>query len=197
MLATSLAEFSRYFNSAQGQLWERQSLCKARVVFVLPTATARAVPRSVKRLLHSPGARATPRPSGKCGKSWKQKPRREVLKSGPGGLIDIEFLVQMLQLKAWGQSLPSDRRARHARRRHALVKAGLLSDDDGQFFNAQLPVLCDDSIAVAFDEHHGERNDLPKEPRELAKLAGLLGYSVLDALLADRQRHDYRKSPPL
>ena len=32
-LAVSLAEFSRYFAEGQGQLWERQALCKARVVF--------------------------------------------------------------------------------------------------------------------------------------------------------------------
>ncbi len=30
-LATSLAEFTRYFACGQGQLWERQALCKARV----------------------------------------------------------------------------------------------------------------------------------------------------------------------
>ena len=35
-LAVSLAEFSRYFAEGQGQLWERQALCKARVVFAPP-----------------------------------------------------------------------------------------------------------------------------------------------------------------
>src|SRR5262249_24091659 len=30
-LATTFGEFARYFASGQGQLWERQALCKARV----------------------------------------------------------------------------------------------------------------------------------------------------------------------
>ncbi len=41
-LAVSLAEFSRYFAEGQGQLWERQALCKARVVLCSPELAERA-----------------------------------------------------------------------------------------------------------------------------------------------------------
>ena len=40
-LATSLAEFAATSPTAQGQLWERQALCKARVVYGSPPAAAR------------------------------------------------------------------------------------------------------------------------------------------------------------
>ncbi len=98
-LATSLAEFSRYFNSAQGQLWERQALCKARVVFASPTATARAG-AAIRE-----AAFAQPWSPGDAETIWQMRQKLEAkatpgsLKSGPGGMIDIEFLVQMLQLK--------------------------------------------------------------------------------------------------
>src|SRR6185437_11718653 len=35
-LATTFAEFARYFASGDGQLWERQALCKARVAVASP-----------------------------------------------------------------------------------------------------------------------------------------------------------------
>ena len=41
------------------------------------------------------------------------------------------------------------------------------------------------------------RDDLPDDPRELAKLAGLLGYSSAEALLADCQRYTAENPPPL
>ncbi len=42
-LATSLEELRRYFKGGQGQLWERQALCKARVVYGTETAAAAAL----------------------------------------------------------------------------------------------------------------------------------------------------------
>ncbi len=44
-LAVSLAEFSRYFATGEGQLWERQALCKARVVLASPAVGQRQWPR--------------------------------------------------------------------------------------------------------------------------------------------------------
>ena len=42
-LAVSLDEFERYFSTDAGQLWERQSLCKARPVFGEDRYAARAM----------------------------------------------------------------------------------------------------------------------------------------------------------
>ena len=47
-LATTFAEFARYFTDGDGQLWERQALCKARVVVGGERATRVALPVPVR-----------------------------------------------------------------------------------------------------------------------------------------------------
>jgi len=42
-LATTFEEFARYFTSGAGQIWERQTLCKARVVYGVPRAARHAM----------------------------------------------------------------------------------------------------------------------------------------------------------
>ena len=98
-LATTFEEFVRYFPEGGGQLWERQALCKARVVYGSPRA---------ERLAKAAVAKAA------FGRRWRRKDAEEIrhmrrrmeetaaagdLKRGPGGIVDIEFLVQMLQLQ--------------------------------------------------------------------------------------------------
>src|SRR5262249_15687361 len=98
-LATSLAEFARYFSSGQGQLWERQALCKARVVLASDSAAAQAR-QALREAAFGPRWHADDAEA-----VWQMRQRLEEkalpgnLKRGPGGLVDIEFLVQMLQLK--------------------------------------------------------------------------------------------------
>ena len=72
-LATSLAEFARYFSSGQGQLWERQALCKARVVYGSAAVGQRAARRCAKPPLPRPGGPNRPRPSGKCAAGSKTR----------------------------------------------------------------------------------------------------------------------------
>ena len=52
-----------------------------------------------RRCCASPGGRNSPRKFGTCGSGWKQTASPQNLKRGPGGTVDIEFLVQMLQLQ--------------------------------------------------------------------------------------------------
>ncbi len=186
-LSTSLAEFARYFGSEQGQLWERQALCKARVVYGSPRAAELAVD-AIRQAAFSPEWRPENADS-----IWQMRKRLEVtatpgnLKRGPGGLVDIEFLVQMLQLKNAAHkpeiALPGTLDALHA-----LHAAGLVNRDDYSFFvdsyrflrtiQARLRLM---STTV--------RDDLPDEPRELAKLAGLLGYTGPEGLMYDCRRY--------
>ncbi len=107
------------------------------------------------------------------------------LKRGPGGLVDIEFLVQMLQLKH-GHDNPNVRPPGTHEALVALGRAGYLGAEDTAFFvesyrflrtlQSRLRLL---SITA--------RDNLPEEPRELAKLAGLLHYATPQKLLADCQ----------
>jgi glutamate-ammonia-ligase adenylyltransferase len=185
-LATSLAEFGRYFSSGQGQLWERQALCKARIVFeshpLAPQASA---------AVHE-AAFAHPWRSEDAQTIWQMRQRLEEtaapanLKRGAGGLVDIEFLVQMLQLKH-GATSPAIAASSTLAALDALSAAGIMTRDDCEFFTTAYRFLRTIQSRLRLMSTTA-RDDLPDEPRERAKLAGLLGYSSGEALLADWRR---------
>jgi glutamate-ammonia-ligase adenylyltransferase len=185
-LATSLAEFSRYFASGQGQLWERQALCKARVVWGSPAAQALA-----GEAIHT-AAFAPPWRPEDAETIWQMRGRLEEkatpgnLKRGPGGLVDIEFLVQTLQLKH-AASHPEIARPGTLDALAALAKAGLLNQDDYDFFVSSYRFLRTIQSRLRLMSTTA-RDDLPDDPRELAKLAGLLGYTSGASLLVDCQK---------
>jgi glutamate-ammonia-ligase adenylyltransferase len=186
-LATSLAEFARYFSSGQGQLWERQALCKARVVYASPRA-AELTAEVIRRAAFAAKWRAE-----NAEVIWQMRQRLEEtasggnLKRGPGGLVDVEFLVQMLELKHAGSrpqlAVPSTLDALGA-----LHEAGIMKRDDFEFFVASYRFLRTIQSRLRLMSTTA-RDDLPDDPRELAKLAGLLKYQNPEALLADCQRY--------
>ncbi len=186
-LAVSLAEFGRYFAEGQGQLWERQALCKARVVFA-PLAAAEKARRAVDEAAFGP--------------AWKHSDLEAViemrrrleagappgnLKRGPGGLVDIEFLVQVLQLK-YAHDHPALRVTGTLEALAALAEAGLLRSDDFQYFVESYRFLRTIQVRLRLMSTTA-RDDLPDDPRDLAKLASLLRYGSPEGLLADCQRH--------
>ncbi|MEX0678227.1 MAG: bifunctional [glutamate--ammonia ligase]-adenylyl-L-tyrosine phosphorylase/[glutamate--ammonia-ligase] adenylyltransferase [Pirellulales bacterium] len=186
-LATSLAEFARYFSSGQGQLWERQALGKARVVFGSPRA-AESAAAAIREAAFAPKWRAE-----NAEAIWHMRQRLEEtssggnLKRGPGGLVDIEFLVQMLQLKHAGAkpqlAVPGTLDALGA-----LEKSGIMKRDNYEFFVASYRFLRTIQSRLRLMSTTA-RDDLPDDPRERSKLAGLLGYESTEALLADCRRY--------
>jgi glutamate-ammonia-ligase adenylyltransferase len=186
-LSTSLAEFSRYFGCEQGQLWERQALCKARVVYGSPRAAELAVD-AIRQAAFAPTWHAENAES-----IWQMRKRLEVtatpgnLKRGPGGLVDIEFLVQMLQLKHAAQqpevAMPGTLDALRA-----LHAANILNRDDYEYFVGSFRFLRTIQARLRLMSTTA-RDDLPEDARELAKLAGLLGYTSSTGLLDDCRRY--------
>jgi glutamate-ammonia-ligase adenylyltransferase len=183
-LATTFDEFVRYFTDGGGQLWERQSLCKARVVYGSPRA-AKAVMAVVAKAAFA--------------HRWRHKDAAEIrhmrrrmenaavaigdLKRGPGGIVDIEFLVQMLQLKhARGNAdlrVPNTLAALEE-----LYKAELLSVDDYEVFDVSYRLLRTIEGRLRL-MNSTARDQLPQDPVELTKLANLLHYPSSDGLLLD------------
>lgn len=130
-LAVSLEAFRRYF-SPEGPAWtyERQALVKLRAIAGDPSlgqliealrdeyvysgapfdvAALRAMrQRQIRHLVH---------------------PGRFHPKFSPGGLIDIEYLVQALQIR-YGHQYPALRVTNTRQAMRALWEAGILSDDD-------------------------------------------------------------------
>ncbi len=171
-LAISFDEFQRYFQSGQGQLWERQALCKARPVFG-SDAGRQAASELVRTAVREP--------------AWRQEYASEIvdmrrrmqatasehnLKRGPGGNVDIEFSVQMLQLSHVGKHaevlVPGTLAAIEV-----LESCGTLSRDDARFFAESYRFLrmVESRLRLM---NTVARHDLPQDEESLARLAYLL-----------------------
>jgi glutamate-ammonia-ligase adenylyltransferase len=190
VIATSLAEFSRYYAEGSGQLWERQALCKARPVYGSPRAVRAAVAAANRAAF---------------GQRWRRRDADEIrqmrarleetaaagdLKRGPGGIVDVEFVVQMLQLQ-------------HARKNHALrtpstldalaalETAAILTREDRESLDAAYRLLRTIESRLRLT-NSAARDRLPHDPAELGKLAHLLHYSRTDALMSDYDSATHR-----
>jgi len=184
--ATSLAEFARYF-AADGPaaVWERQALVKARVVVGSPAAAAAA-----REVIESAtyGRRWTAEEVESIRRMryrMEEGAKKSNLKRGPGGVVDIEFIVQMLQLVHGGR-LPAVRSTETLAGLVALHAAGLVSDERREFLERAYRTLRSIEGRLRLLDAAG-RHDFPSAPDEQRKLAHLLGYERPDDLVRDVQ----------
>ncbi len=186
-LATTCGELLRYFLEGQGQLWERQALCRARVV--LGSARGRqlaqeAIERATFARPWSPGDAAA---IAQMRRRLEEASTAKNLKRGPGGIVDIEFLVQMLILKHGHDRPDSLRLSNTLDALNGLHHAGYLSAADHK-------QLCDSYRFLRTLEgrlrltNTEARDDLPDDPAELAKLAHLMGYESGELLCDECRR---------
>ena len=182
-LATSFDEFARYFDSGGGQLWERMALCKARIVYGPPGAAAAA------RELLTQAAFSRPWQPGDAATIRQMRQRLEGtaaagdLKRGPGGIVDVEFLVEMLQLKH-AAACPPLRVSNTLAALAALRRAGLISAPDYDLFAGGYRLLRTIEGRLRLISATA-RDRLPEERVELSKLAHLSRYASVEALLSD------------
>ncbi|MBE0617617.1 MAG: bifunctional [glutamate--ammonia ligase]-adenylyl-L-tyrosine phosphorylase/[glutamate--ammonia-ligase] adenylyltransferase, partial [Proteobacteria bacterium] len=193
-LVTSLAAFASYHRGGTGQTWERQALLRLRPVAGDPKlgGDARAV---VNDLLFGGAPAVDPRPE-----IWRMRRQLEEeaertargrvdLKAGPGGLLDVEFAVQALQLlHGWREAALQSPNTLTAL--EALRTRGHLADEDGvalgngyRFLRAvqgRLRVL-----------QERPTDTLPEDPERLTDLARGLGYpgTGAEAMVRDVERH--------
>jgi glutamate-ammonia-ligase adenylyltransferase len=180
LLAVSLDELGRYFSEGRGQLWERQALCKARPIFGTPEARQRAM-QVVHRCI-------TVRPwSGESADAIRHMRMRLQetaspynLKRGPGGTVDIEFTVQMLQLK-WANRFPKVLTPGTLDAIRELQSAGCLEGGDGDYLSRSYRFLRSIESGLRL-MNTTARHDLPEDSGELNKLAFLLGHSSGESL---------------
>ncbi|MBS0208823.1 MAG: bifunctional [glutamate--ammonia ligase]-adenylyl-L-tyrosine phosphorylase/[glutamate--ammonia-ligase] adenylyltransferase [Planctomycetes bacterium] len=181
-LATSFAEFERYFTEGLGQLWERQALCKARVVWGAKPAAEQAL-----ALVHQAAFSSCLRP-GDSELIRQMRHRIEAaasprnLKRGRGGICDIDFLVQLLQLRYAGEQ-PELRQPSTTLALAALYQSGRLSADDYEFLMASYRFLRTVELRLRLMSTTA-RDALPDDGAELDRLAralGLLSRSELEA----------------
>ena len=178
LLAASLEGFAKYFTDGSGQLWERQALCKARVVYATE-GFAPAVNEVIRGAVFS--------------QPWSEQHRAEIadmrwrleetvgphdLKRGPGGLVDVEFLMQLLQLRH-GRELPEVMRPNTLDAIDALGDAKVLHREEREFFARAYRFLRSIEARLRLMSTSA-RTELPDEPDELHKLALLLGYPTTE-----------------
>ena len=109
------------------------------------------------------------------------------LKRGPGGMVDVEFLVQLFQLK-YGREQPELRKPNTWEALEALRSAGLLSEEehfalrDGYDFLRRVQ----GRLRIV---HNRSVDEAPEAPEEREKLARRLGYDAGGRFLADLEKH--------
>ncbi len=189
-LATSLDELARYFAHGPGQLWERQALCKARVVYGSPRAAKAAMATVAQAAFEHRWQRSAADEIRLMRHRLEETAAGSNLKRGPGGIVDIEFLVQMLQLKH-GRRNPRVRTPNTLAALAALGEAEVLSPEDAALLAASYRFLRTAESRLRL-MNSTARDKLPDDPTELAKLAHLMRAASTDALLADFEKYTHQ-----
>jgi glutamate-ammonia-ligase adenylyltransferase len=168
-----LAEFERYYQEGDAQLWERQALTRARIVFGdanFAVDVVRAVNHQIYDLEWKPAI---------ADEIMAMRERVEAsgskrdLKRGFGGIVDVEFLLQMYRLK-YGRAHPAVRQPNTWRALDALHNAKLISDEEHGALRS-----CYDFMRTVESRlriyHNRSLDELPESADDLEKLAKRLG----------------------
>jgi glutamate-ammonia-ligase adenylyltransferase len=191
-LVIPIDQFVRYYESGGAALWERQTLTKARAAFG-ESEFATAVAAAIESAAYAAPWRPELADEIFTVRQRLEESRSEQdLKRGFGGIVDIEFLVQMLQLKYGG----ADSSVRHPNTRIAMEKiraAGYLDGYTHSFLVEHYDYLrrVESRLRIV---HNVSRDALPDDPTDLEKLARRLGYqstngrTASDAFLDECER---------
>ena len=142
--AASVDSMAQYYRE-WADPWERQTLTRARLVAGDP-GVGRRVRRLVTELLYGPAAAA---PDLKEIRMLRERMEKELGKENPGlyhvkfgrgGLVDVEFITQAIQL-VHGRRHPGIRRPNTLQAIRAIGAAGLLSPEDAAALGEQYRFL--------------------------------------------------------
>jgi glutamate-ammonia-ligase adenylyltransferase len=182
-LVSSLAGF-RDYHERSAQLWERQALIKARPVAgdaTLAASAAAIIEQFVYRApLTAAGAAEMEHLRGRMERELARESRDQVnIKTGRGGLIDIEFVTQMLQLRH-GTANPAVRARATVPALQALHAAGVLSARDTERLVSGYQFLrrLENRLRLAHDQ---PVEVLHRGGSQLAPLARQLGVAAVAA----------------
>ncbi len=193
-LAPSVTAAENYY-AATGQTWERLALLKARVVagdFVIGGELLESL-HSFRYPRHPPAALLTEVAA------MKQRTENEVVgygalarnvKSGYGGIREIEFLAQVLQLLHAGR-FPFLQTHSTTEALRQLVRYGLLAAPDARFLTDSYWFLRRVEHRLQMAEEQ-QTHELPTDPAALAALACSLGFPDATTFEADLDRRRER-----
>ncbi len=175
-LVLPLDEFRRYFAAGGGQLWERQALTRARVVRGDPAFAGRVMAAVRAAVLHAPWTPGLAADIVAMREKLEATASPRNLKRGRGGVVDVEFAVQLLQLK-------------HGREYPDILKACVW---DAVAAMADVRVLTPEQAAVLGEGYSFLRSvearlrivtdraltELPEAAEDVEKLARRCGFDV-------------------
>ena len=197
-LVLSVQGYEKYFKS-RARIWEQQALVRAR--FVAGNAEVgkkfiEAVHQFVYQDKFEYGSlieisRLRERMEQELA---KESTKGKNVKLGFGGLADIEFAVQIIQLMH-GKKFPRLRQTNTLSALKSFVALGLIDQDMAEELQDSYLFLRNLECALRIIRQT-PTNTLPKDNKELAPLARLLGYEDVEiqagSLLIDYDRHTQR-----
>lgn len=194
-LVTSLPAYERYHQSS-AQAWERQALTKARVV-AGPAEFARRISETTARIVYE-----RPLPPDLKSEIYRLRGRMEAeiaregeellnIKTGRGGMVDVEFLAQYMQL-VHGLSHPQLRQCNTLKTLEALQSVGLLSVDAAETLGSGYKFLrrLENKLRLVHDQ---SINEIATDRASLLKLARRLGYPERPRRADEVLREDYNR----
>ena len=168
-----LNEFQNY-HQRNGELWERQALTKARCIYG-DSAFQKKIKQSLFNICY-----AAPWNDELADEIYAMRKRLEEsrsdrnIKRGKGGLVDVEFIVQMLQLK-YGHSSQKLRVSNTLELLHGLEHQKHLTLEQVQHLEQGYRFLRTVEARLRM-QHNIAQNDLPEDEESLEQLARQLGY---------------------
>jgi glutamate-ammonia-ligase adenylyltransferase len=191
-LVSSLTAFRRYHQTSS-QLWERQALIKARVV-AGEASLVDPVNSMLEQVAYSEeidvaGVAEIERLRGRMEQELaREGSGRFNIKTGRGGIVDIEFLVQMLQLRyCW--RFPEARQRATLPALEALHACGVLPEDDFQSLTRGYRFLrtVENCLRIERDQPVEALESGDEQLSSLARRLGYEGDTAATDLLAEYQ----------
>jgi glutamate-ammonia-ligase adenylyltransferase len=186
-LVLPLAEFQRYFDSPACQLWERQSLARSRVVRGEAAFAAEVMTSVRTAMLGKPWSVSLLDELRAMRRKLESTASPRSLKRGRGGIVDVEFVVQLLQLKHGGVQ-PEILCSNIWDSLDALEASGLLVGEEFEALRRGYSFLrlVEARLRVVTDR---PLTEIPENPDDLAKLARRLGFDSSAKFLSEWQSH--------
>jgi glutamate-ammonia-ligase adenylyltransferase len=190
-VAVSLESFAHY-HASESWTWEHMALTRARLVAGPKELRDKVAAEIRRRLTH-------PRPAGDILYDARQMRARMAetfpgknpfdLKYAPGGLVDIEFIAQALQL-VHAQDAPEILETNTVAALHKLNEAGFLKDEDTATLvaSAQLQHALTQALRIAVDETPNIEEATAGLKALLARAAEMGSFAQTQARLAALQR---------
>lgn len=175
ILVTSIDNFKRYYGGTEAQFWERQALTKARWI-TGDEWFGKELSQLIENCVYDrEWSRNMADEIEEMRERMEQTTVGKDIKRGLGGIVDIEFTVQLLQLK-YGKNYPEIRTKNTLEALHKLYHRDLLEARHYLHLIAAYEFLR--KVESRLRIVHGISYDrLPDSQEDLDRLAKRLGYS--------------------